>query len=88
MSNEEKLAIPFYRIGLERLNFTEVLERFVDPSKKSGNFHRISDMHVKIVMPISFRTDDELVAVENGTPVSEEAMLHMLSILLSEKQIA
>ena len=78
----------FYRVGLERLTFTEILERFVDPSKKSGNFHRISDMHVKIGMPISFRTDDELVPVEKGTPISAEAMLHMLSILLTEKQVA
>ena len=64
MSIDEKLAVPFYRVGLERLTFTEILERFVDPSKKSGNFHRISDMHVKIGMPISFRTDDELIAIE------------------------
>ena len=83
MSNNEKMAIPFYRVGLERLTFSEILERFVDPSQKSGNFHRISDMHVKIGMPVSFRTDDELVPIEKGTPVSEEAMMHMLSILLS-----
>ena len=88
MSSVEKLGIPFYRVGLERLSFTEILELFVDPSKKSGNFHRISDMHVKIGMPISFRTDDELIPVEKGTPVNEESMLHMLGILLSEKQIA
>ena len=54
MSNNEKLAIPFYRVGLERLTFTEILERFVDPSQKSGNFHRISDMHVKIGMRLAF----------------------------------
>lgn len=88
MSIEEKLAIPFYRTGLERLNFTEILELFVDPAKKSGNFHRISDMHVKIGLPISFRTDDQLLPVSKGTPVTEDAMLHMLGILLSEKQLA
>ncbi len=88
MSIEEKLAIPFYRTGLERLNFTEILELFVDPAKKSGNFHRISDMHVKIGLPISFRTDDQLLPVPKGTPVTEDAMLHMLGILLSEKQLA
>ena len=42
----------------------------------------------KIGMPVSFRTDDELVSLDHGTPVSEEAILHMLGILLSEKQIA
>ena len=88
MSIDEKLDIPFHRVGLERLTFHEILEKFVDPSKKSGNFHRISDMHVKIGMPVSFRTDDELVPLDHGTPVSEEAILHMLGILLSEKQIA
>ena len=38
MSNDEKMAVPFYRVGLERLNYTEILELFVDPAKKSGNF--------------------------------------------------
>ena len=77
------LAVPFYRVGLERLNYTEILELFVDPTKKSGNFHRISDMHVKIGMPVSFRTDDELIPVEKGTPVNEESMRHMLGCLLA-----
>ena len=89
MSNEDNLLhVPFYRAGLERLSFAEILETFVDPTKKSGNFHRISDMHVKIGLPLSFRTDDELIPIAKGTPISEEAMLHMLKILLSEKQLA
>jgi len=89
MSNEDNLLhVPFYRAGLERLTFAEILESFVDPTKKSGNFHRISDMHVKIGLPVSFRTDDELIPIAKGTPITEEAMLHMLKILLSEKQLA
>ena len=52
MSIDEKLAIPFYRVGLERLTFTEILERFVDPSKKSGNFQ--SPLHLPFKMKISF----------------------------------
>ena len=88
MSNNEKLAIPFYRVGLERLTFTEILERFVDPSQKEWQFSPDFGLYVKIGMPVSFRTDDELVPVEKGTPVSEEAILHMLSILLSDKQIS
>ena len=89
MSNDENLIqVPFYRAGLERLSFSEILNSFVDPSKKSGNFHRISDMHVKVGLPVSFRTDDELIPIPKGTPVTEDAILHMLKILLSEKQLA
>jgi twitching motility protein PilT len=87
-SDENLIQVPFYRAGLERLSFSEILESFVDPSKKSGNFHRISDMHVKIGLPVSFRTDDELIPIAKGTPITEEGMLHMLKILLSEKQLA
>ena len=87
-SDENLIQVPFYRAGLERLSFSEILESFVDPTKKSGNFHRISDMHVKIGLPVSFRTDDELIPIAKGTPVTEEGMLHMLKILLSEKQLA
>jgi len=88
MSDTDLLSVPFYRAGLERLCFSEILGMFLDPSKKSGNFSRVSDMHVKIGLAISFRTDDELVPVDKGTAVSDEAMLHMLTILLSEKQLA
>ena len=88
MSEQYLLNTPFYRAGLERLSFAEVLAMFLDPEKKSGNFHRVSDMHVKIGLPISFRTDDELLPVSKGTPVTEEGVMHMLTILLSEKQIA
>ena len=88
MSEEDLLNVPFYRAGLERLSFTEILGMFLDPEKKSGNFSRVSDMHVKIGLAISFRTDDELLPVSKGTPVTEEAMIHMLKILLSEKQLA
>ena len=87
-SDENLIQVPFYRAGLERLSFSEILESFVDPTKKSGNFHRISDMHVKIGLPVSFRTDDELIPIAKGTPITEEGMLHMLKILLSEKQLA
>jgi len=88
MSEEDLLSVPFYRAGLERLSFAEILGMFLDPEKKSGNFSRVSDMHVKIGLAISFRTDDELLPVSKGTPVTDEAMLHMLKILLSEKQLA
>jgi len=88
MSEEDLLNVPFYRAGLERLSFAEVLAMFLDPEKKSGNFSRVSDMHVKIGLAVSFRTDDELLPVPKGVPVTEEAMLHMLKILLSEKQLA
>ncbi len=88
MSDEDLLNTPFYRAGLERLSFAEVLGLFLDPEKKSGSFHRVSDMHVKIGLPISFRTDDQLQPVSKGTAVNEEGMLHMLKILLSEKQLA
>jgi twitching motility protein PilT len=88
MSEEDLLNVPFYRAGLERLSFAEILGMFLDPEKKSGNFSRVSDMHVKIGLAISFRTDDELLPVSKGTPVTGEAMLHMLKILLSEKQLA
>jgi twitching motility protein PilT len=88
MSEEDLLNVPFYRAGLERLSFAEVLAMFLDPEKKSGNFSRVSDMHVKIGLAVSFRTDDELLPVSKGVPVTEEAMLHMLKILLSEKQLA
>ena len=47
MSEEDLLNVPFYRAGLERLSFTEILGMFLD-REKSGNFSRVSDMHVKI----------------------------------------
>ena len=35
MSEEDLLNVPFYRAGLERLSFAEILGMFLDPEKKA-----------------------------------------------------
>jgi twitching motility protein PilT len=65
-----------------------MLNYFIDPAYKRGNLSRISDMHVKIGRPVSFRIDDDLTPMPGASPVTDETIRYMLGILLSERHLS
>ena len=65
-----------------------MLNYFIDPAYKRGNLSRISDMHVKMGRPVSFRIDDDLTPMPGAVDVTDEVIRYMLGILLSEKHLA
>ena len=62
-----------------------MLNYFIDPSYKKGNLSRISDMHVKVGRPVSFRIDDDLTPMPEAVGVTDEVIRYMLGIILSER---
>ena len=70
------------------MSFTQLLNYFIDPSYKRGSLSRISDLHVKTGRPVSFRIDDDLTSIPDGSCVSDETIRYMLGILLSPKHLA
>ncbi len=76
-----------YQTGQNLVSFAQMLNYFVDPAYRKGNLSRISDMHVKIGRPVSFRIDDDLTAMPEGAGVTDEVMRYMLGILLNEKNL-
>ena len=76
-----------YQAGQSMVSFAQMLNYFTDPAYKKGNLSRISDMHVKVGRPVSFRIDDDLTAMPEGVGVSDEVIRYMLGILLSEKKL-
>ncbi|MBP52447.1 MAG: twitching motility protein [Opitutae bacterium] len=86
---EEKYDInqPIYQVGQATMSFTQMLNYFIDPSYQRGNLSRISDMHVKTGRPVSFRIDDDLTPLPEGTGVSDEVIRYMLGVLLSERHL-
>ena len=67
------------------MSMGNLLAYFVDPNYQRGNLSRISDMHVKVGRPVSFRIDDDLTTVPEGADVTDEVIRYMLGIILNEK---
>ena len=87
MSESYDIDQPIYQVGSSSLSFNQLLNYFIDPAYKRGNLSRISDMHVKRGRPISFRIDDDLTPLPEGTGVTDETIRYMLGVLLSEKHL-
>ena len=79
---------PIYQVGDSPLSFSQMLNYFIDPAYKRGNLSRISDMHVKMGRPVSFRIDDDLTPMPGAVEVTDEVIRYMLGILLSEKHLS
>ena len=77
-----------YQAGQNLVSFAQMLNYFIDPAYRKGNLSRISDMHVKIGRPVSFRIDDDLTAMPEGAGVTDEVIKYMLGILLNEKNLS
>jgi twitching motility protein PilT len=85
MTHEFDLNQPIYQAGQSAMSMSNLLAYFVDPNYQRGNLSRISDMHVKIGRPVSFRIDDDLTPVPEGADVTDEVIQYMLGIILNEK---
>ncbi len=87
MSQQYDLNQAIYQVGQNSLSFAQILNYFVDPSYQRGNLSRISDLHVKTGRPVSFRIDDDLTPMPEGSGVSDEVIRYMLGVVLSEKHL-
>ncbi len=88
MSQNYDLNQAIYQVGQNSLSFAQILNYFVDPSYQRGNLSRISDLHVKTGRPVSFRIDDDLTPMPEGSGVSDEVIRYMLGVVLSEKHLS
>ena len=70
------------------MSMNDLLGWFVHPDYKSGSLSRISDLHVKVGRPVSFRIDDDLQPLPEGSNVEPAAMETFLRAILSEKHQA
>jgi twitching motility protein PilT len=85
MTQQFNLNQPIYQAGQSAMSMSNLLAYFVDPNYQRGNLSRISDMHVKVGRPVSFRIDDDLTTVPEGADVTDEVIRYMLGIILNEK---
>ena len=85
MTDQYDINQPIYQTGQSVISFAQMLNYFIDPSYKKGNLSRISDMHVKVGRPVSFRIDDDLTPMPEAVGVTDEVIRYMLGIILSER---
>ncbi|MBT3667687.1 MAG: PilT/PilU family type 4a pilus ATPase [Opitutae bacterium] len=88
MTQQYDINQPIYQVGDSPLSFSQMLNYFIDPAYKRGSLSRISDMHVKMGRPVSFRIDDDLTPMPGAVAMTDEVIRYMLGILLSEKHLA
>ena len=88
MSQQYDLNQAIYQVGQNSLSFAQILNYFVDPSYQRGSLSRISDLHVKTGRPVSFRIDDDLTPIPEGSGVSDEVIRYMLGVVLSDKHLS
>jgi twitching motility protein PilT len=82
---EDHLTAPVYQAGQSLISMSDLLGYFVDPNFQKGGLSRISDMHVKVGRPVSFRIDDDLQAVTDGSGVEPQVMETFLRAILGPK---
>ena len=81
-------APPIYPIGTnKRYSIFDLLNNFSNTDFNDGKLSRISDLHVKIGEPPSFRVDETLTSVEGGAICTQAMVEGLLYPLLSTKQI-
>lgn len=81
---EDPLHAKVYQQGQLMMSMNDLLGWFVHPDYKSGGLSRISDLHVKVGRPVSFRIDDDLQALPEGSNVEPAAMETFLRAILAE----
>ncbi len=87
MSNPDLRNRKVYRVGERDESILDLLERFTDPSYHSGSVWRISDLHLKVGEPASFRIDADIRPLEGAVPLERAVLRDLLFPLLTESAI-
>ena len=74
-----------YPVGEEYVSMRTLLEWFTSKEHMQGNMSRMSDFHLKVGRPVSYRYDDDIESVPGGEPLTQEQIEGLIFPLLSEK---
>ena len=74
-----------YLLGEEYVSMADLLRWFTSDEHKSGNMSRMSDIHLKVGRPFSYRFDDDIESIPGGADLDAETLDHLVYPLLSEK---
>ena len=74
-----------YLLGEDYVSMADLLRWFTSDEHKSGNMSRMSDIHLKVGRPFSYRFDDDIESIPGGADLDAETLDHLVYPLLSEK---
>jgi len=75
-----------YPAGNERYSVHQLLHSATEEGLMFRGMPRVSDFHIKVGEPVSYRLDDDLVRVPEGEPVTQELAEKLVLPLLSEER--
>ncbi len=84
MEEEYDLEYACYPIGDSYWSMADLLRWFTGDEHKVGNMSRMSDIHMKVGRPFSYRYDDDLEQMEEAYPLTAETIEHLIFPMLNE----
>lgn len=85
MEEEYDLETQWYPVGDSYWSMADLLRWFTGDEHKVGNMSRMSDIHMKVGRPFSYRYDDDLDQMEGAYPLTHETMEQLIFPMLSEE---
>ncbi len=84
-SSDYDLDNKVYPVGDDYLSMRGLLTEFSSEEHMQGNMSRMSDLHLKVGRPVSFRYDDDILSWHGGESLTQEQIEGLIFPLLSEK---
>ena len=85
MEEHYDLESKVYPVGDDYVSMADLLRWFTSEEHMVGNMSRMSDVHVKVGRPFSYRFDDEMEVIPNGEPLTQEIIEALIFPLLTER---
>jgi twitching motility protein PilT len=86
MSEEEyDLEYQCYPVEDSYVSMADLLRWFTDDEHKVGNMSRMSDIHMKVGRPFSYRYDDDVEMIPGGEPLTDETIEYLIFPMLKEE---
>jgi len=83
----EEYDLEYQCYGMEDsyVSMADLLRGFTGDEHKVGNMSRMSDIHMKVGRPFSYRFDDDVEMIPGGEPLTHETMEYLIFPMLSEE---
>ena len=85
MEQNYDLESKVYPVGDDYVSMADLLRWFTSEEHMVGNMSRMSDVHVKVGRPFSYRFDDEMEVIPHGEPLTQEIIEALIFPLLTER---
>ncbi len=85
VEEEYDLEYQCYAMEDSYVSMADLLRWFTGDEHKVGNMSRMSDIHMKVGRPFSYRFDDDVEMIPGGEPLTHETMEYLIFPMINEE---